>query len=708
MLDVPYASARQVVREQLEILRPRARETVAQYAARKRKLANSAGAYSGPWQHELAPYLVEPMECLTSLLHQAVAVVGPGRSGKTSIAENWLLKSVATDPGDLLWYMPTDDLRDAYVKAQINPMIELHPELADRLGRRPEQRSIKFKQFAGMRAEFLGCTQANLISKTAPRIVADEIDAYVAALGDVKAQFDVRITNFGRYGKILGLSHPDRAYGLDIDKWDAGILAWYKDSDRRMWYWPCPQCGAWSSPIPIAARHMALWYPPNASLEEIEQETRLVCPSAGCMIEDSYRREMLRYGRYVGLGQEISEDGVVTGELLPRKIAGFWIVGAMSLFVDGGIGALARARVKSERAAENGGEEESKTFHQVMAKQWGYPRLTLRTEGSIDANTLADRAEAGLQRGIVPDGVRFITVVADVQAAHFEWLVRGWGVKGESWVVEHGKLPAAVDISPEDWDRLFDQVFAASWPLADGSGRRADACGGMFDSQGVPGVTEQAYAAFIRWQRNRKLRLYGQISGREAWSLMPSKGAKPLTAQRLVVVYPDTQRKAGKVARGQVPLASFNPNLFKDALAAQLKVAEPGPLYVHFPRALRAKEAPHPFFEQLAAEHRLADGRWEKKTAHARNEALDLMVLSHVCAHLHGLSRINWDKPFPWAAPWDSNIMVDAQAPAAADNPAPAASAPSPAAPPPVSHGKPGEAPPAGQQPRRSLASRLA
>ncbi len=708
MIDAPYASAGAVFRELLDILRPRARETVAQYAARKRVLSNPAGAYSGPWNHELAPYLVEPMDCLSSLEHQAVAVVGPGRSGKTSIAENWLLKSVATDPGDMLWYMPTDDLRDAYVKAQIDPMIDLHPELSGRLGTRSQDRSMKFKKFVGMRAEFLSATQANLISKTAQRIVADEIDAYLAALGDVKAQFDVRITNFGRYGKILGLSHPDRAIGLDPDNWNEGILSWYKASDRRMWYWPCPHCGAWSSPIPIADRVMAIHYPSNGSLEEIAEKARLVCPSYGCEIEDSYRREMLRYGRYVGLGQEISEDGVVTGELVPRRIAGFWIVGAMSLFVDGGIGSLARARVKAEREAEANGD--SRGFHQVMAKQWGFPRLLLKAEGNIDANVLAERAEPALKRGLVPYGVRFLTIAADIQAAHFEWMVRGWGVKGESWVIQYGKLPASVDTSPEDWDQLLETVFAIAWPLADGSGRgmRARGCG--YDSQGIPGVTEQAYAAFTRWQRQRRLRLYGQSNGRDAWSVIPMRGAKAVNAQKLLVTYPDTQRKANiQRGRGQVPVAAFNPNLFKDALSGQLKRDQPGEQYVHFPHGLRSKEPPHTFFEQIATEHRLADGRWEKRSPNLRNEAQDLLVMSHVIAHLQGLNRIPWESPPAWAAPWESNTMIDA---AASPNTAEAAAvALPPASPLIVSHGKP-EAAPAGSQAgaapeKRSLVSRL-
>jgi phage terminase large subunit GpA-like protein len=162
-----------------------------------------------------------------------------------------------------------------------------------------------------------------------------------------------------------------------------------------------------------------------------------VCPVNGCLIEDHHRKAMNRVGRWIGLGQEIAQDGTVTGERMKSKTAGFWLVGQMSLFLIGGIGGLARARVKAQREMEISGEDES--LRQVMVKQWGVPYAAAKGLGSIDANTLADRANPDLKAGTVPEGVRFLSAAVDCQAAHFEYLVRGWGMHGESWVIEHAR-----------------------------------------------------------------------------------------------------------------------------------------------------------------------------------------------------------------------------------------------------------------------------
>lgn len=692
-MEVSYASPAAVALAALDILLPPLRESVAQYARNHRHLSNQGGGYVGKWTDDEASYLVEPMETVTSLDYLTTAIVGPGQSGKTEVAQNWLLKSVATDPGDMLWYMQTDQGLEAFVKGRINPMIDAHPEMADRLGRRPVDDSLHFKQFQGMRLELLSASPNNLINKSAPRIVADETDAYPASLGDIKTLLDIRRQTYGQQSMLLAISHPDLARGLNPDRdWSAGIMAIYGDSDRRVWYWPCPHCGCWSSPCPIASRFMPLDYPEDGTLDEVEAGARLVCPVNGCLIEDHHRKAMNRAGRWIGTGQEISQDGTVTGQRIKHKTAGFWIVGAMSLFVMGGIGGLARARVKAQRELEVSGEDQS--LRTVIVKQWGIPYTPPKGVGSIDANDLADRAEIDRYLGIVPDGVRFLTFVVDCQIAHFEYLVRGWGVNGESWVIDSGKLPGDPATSPEDWDKLLP-LIQGSYPLADGSGRRMTIRAASYDSGGQPGVTQQAYAAWTRWRLGKHIKLFGKMAGRDAWSIIPTKGMPTLSAQRLVVNYPDTSRAANvKSGGGNVPVAMFNPNLFKDDLAGQLQRAEEGDWYVHFPYALRSKETPHVWFEQLVSERKLPNGRYEKISSSARNEKLDLMVMAHVLAHLHGLSRINWDRPPRWAAPWDTNSMV-----IEGEAPAPDGGVDSPTAP-----VKP-KSPPAE---KKSLASRLA
>jgi phage terminase large subunit GpA-like protein len=685
MLELEYADPYQVAREALSALIPPERQTVAEHAVLNRRLSNQGGGYVGRWHHEKAPYLVGPMETLSRLDYLTTVVVGPGQSGKTEIAQNWLLKSVTNDPADFLWYMQTDPGLESYVKSRINPMIDSHVEMAMRLGSRPIDDSLHFKRFDGMHIEFLSAASNNLINKSSPRIVADEVDAYDPSLGDIKTILDVRRQTFGRQSMLLALSHPDRARGLIPERdWSAGIMAMYGDSDRRVWYWPCPHCGAWSSPVPIAERYMVLHYDDTQTLDEIERNARLICPVNGCLIEDRHRRAMNSaayrspFGGWVGDGQKISQDGVVTGDLVARKSAGFWIVGTMSPFILGGIGGLARAKAKAEREAAVSGDDEA--LRQVTIKQYGFPYAATKSTGSVDANDLADRAERDLPLEVVPRGARFLTAQADCQIAHFDWMVRAWGEHGESWIVDRGRLPADPATSPDDWDQLLAKVFQRTYPLADGSGRHMAirACG--YDSGGQPGVAQQAYMAWTRWRRIRAARRFGTISGRDVWSIIPMKGAKALNAPRLNVVYPDTSRKANKAAAaGQVPLASFNPNSFKDDLIGQLRIGEAGPFYVHFPYALRSQEQPHIWFEQLTSEQKLPNGRWEKINDGARNEALDLMVMSHVLAHLHGLSRINWEKPPAWAAAWDSNTSIRAAAVVESDVPAVQEPTPAPA-----------------------------
>lgn len=678
--DPHYASPAATLIDELESFLPPEKIDVAAFAAQHRWLSNEGGGYIGRWEHAQVPYVVEPMECLTSLDYLTVAIVGPGQSAKTTIAENWMLHSVAIEPADMLWYMQTDQGVEAYVKSRINPMIEAHGSLRSNLGPRPVDDSLHFKRFRGMNVEFLSATPASLINKRAGRIVADEIDAYPASLGDIKVMLDVRRQTFGAASMLLAISHPDRARGLDPERdWTDGITAIYADSDRRLWYWACPHCNGYSSPHPLAARAMTLSYPEQAPLDEIEEEARLLCPCCGALIEDHHRRAMNGTGRWVSAGEDIAEDGVVSGVRLKSRTAGFWITGLMSPFVLGGVGALARARVKAERELEAAGDDG--TLRQVMVKQWGLPYVPPRQVGSVDAATLAEAADPRLALGLVAHGVRFLTAFADVQGDRFEVLVRGWGERGESWIVDFFIVPAQPASRSEDWDQLRALLLSRAYPLG-GDPSRAMAIRGIgFDSGGKAGVTQQAGDAWLRWRRAQLVRLYGKISGRDAWSILPTKGATGYDAPRLVVSYPDTTRKGRLAAHGAVPQLLFNPNAFKDDLAGQLSSPLGGPWSVHFPAALRSDPPPHLWFEQLMAETRDLRGRWGKAHAGIRNEALDLMVGTHAVARLHGIGLIDWGAPPIWAAPWDVNAMVRPVGEVAASDEMPVAPAlPSPGA----------------------------
>lgn len=657
-LDAPaYADAEDLVRAIFQGLLPPERISTAAYAEAHRWIRRPGSGSLMKFSHDEAPYLRGIMDALDDDRFLTVGVAGCAQSGKNVAGENWLLKSVATDAADLLWYMQTEDAIAAYVKGRLEPMIEAHPEMASSLGSRSSDNSIHFKRFARMQAEFLGASPRNFVNKTVSRIIADELDAWDESLGNVMAVLDYRRQVAGEGSKILAMSHPDRAKGLNPTRdWDAGIMSVYRDSDRRTWWWQCPHCGDYSSPHPTAKRRMVIEYDVEAPLDDIAEKARLACPN-GCEIEDHQRRAMNLTGKWVCEGEECQEDGTVTGTPIATRTAGFWIVGAMSPFILGGIGGLARTREKARRDREMNGDD--RAFREIMVKGWGIPQGPERQVGAIEATVIADRAEPDLALGYVPEGVRVLTASVDSQGNRFELLTRGWGPGGESWVVDWRVIEAAPGTSAADWDALIKLLANLAYPLADGSGRVMRVRAAGFDSAGQAGVTEQAYAAWLRAKRSRLVRMAGRVDGRDAWMMVAMKGASSITAPRINLAYPDAARKDRKAAaRGQVPVLFFNPSLMKDALASQLGKETPGPGHIHIPAELRSAEAPHTWFEQLAAERRKPNGTWEKVNPSARNEVTDLMTMSDALARLHGLPRINWERPPGWAAPWDSNTMV--------------------------------------------------
>jgi hypothetical protein len=178
-------------------------------------------------------------------------------------------------------------------------------------------------------------------------------------------------------------------------------MAFYADSTRCTWWWPCPHCGAYSSPNPNAARYMAIDYPddPDVPLDVVEREARLLCPVNGCLIED-HHREAMNLAAYrtpaawtAGSARAWRSPRAARSPASSSKrdTAGVWIVGAMSPFVIGGIGGLARAGSRPSAPSRSPARTESP--RQVIVKQWGMPYSPKKAAGSVEAKDLVERAE---------------------------------------------------------------------------------------------------------------------------------------------------------------------------------------------------------------------------------------------------------------------------------------------------------------------------
>jgi hypothetical protein len=69
------------------------------------------------------------------------------------------------------------------------------------------------------------------------------------------------------------------------------------------------------------------------------------------------------------------------------------------------------------------------------------------------------------------------------------------------------------------------------------------------------------------------------------------------------------------------------------------------------------------FFAELTSEVRTTCKGWEKVAK--RHEAWDLFyyAIGACVSSLIGIERLNWDRPPPFAAPWDENpLVIDSEA----------------------------------------------
>jgi phage terminase large subunit GpA-like protein len=226
---------------------------------------------------------------------------------------------------------------------------------------------------------------------------------------------------------------------------------------------------------------------------------------------------------------------------------------------------------------------------------------------AIEPDSLLGRRESFGEQ--LPDGVAVLTAGVDVQKDRLEVQVVGWGRDEESWVIEHRQIWGDPS-GPAVWQDLDTLLLGAWRHPRDGADMLIRAA--CVDSGG------QHTSAAYEFARRRMGRRVWAIKGRGG------EGVKPWPRRA----------SAGK---NQAPVFIVGVDALKDALAARLAIAEPGPGFVHFSAGLDPE-----WFAQLTAERvrtRFVNGRpvrsWEPKRAGIRNEALDTYV--YALAALHGL-----------------------------------------------------------------------
>lgn len=665
-------------------LRPPERLSVSDAAAKYRKIKN-VGSYEGDWLNETTPYLVEPMDVLTSDLYDTVCFVGPAQCGKTDMFLNYLAYTVKCDPMDLMLVQTKQSTARDFSISRVDRMHRHSPDIGSELISRRDADNTYDKHYkSGMLLRLSYPAVSELSGRPVPRLWGtdyDRMDQDVDGEGTPYELMKARTTTFGRHGMVCVESSPGfpvtDAHWIKTSRHQAppvqGIFGIYNSGDRRRYYWRCVSCK-----IPFSPSWEHMKWPDSADPLESAEQAHMVCPTCHHKYfhtdtkdaPGKYEMNQLvsngGHSRWLADGMTWRKDGTLEGAPRRSSVASFWLEGVNAAFASWA--SLVEAYLTADAKYRDTGEETS--LKTVINTKLGLAYVPKNIESSRSAEELRNRAiDIGIRK--VPYGVRFLLANIDVQKNRF--VVQVHGIKDNADIVvidrfeikyskrkQEDRPDQLAFVNPgthrEDWRQILTEVMLKTYPLLEDPSRHMSIKLTQCDWAGEEGVTEKAYD-FYRWLGDG----YAEAAKEEDKETWPwtggmqtrfalSKGDKNINAVRIKRQFPDSQRKDAKAgARGEIPVHFLNVNTLKNHLDHRLNRTEAGGMVV-FPDWLDIK-----FYKELTVESKDPKTmRWENPNKY-RNESWDLLTycLGMLLHEQIDYETIRWDSPPKWALDYD-------------------------------------------------------
>lgn len=462
-------------------LRPDPQEKVSEWAERFRVVPDM-GSIPGPWRNDVAPELVEIMDCLSpDHPSEQVVLMKPSQSGGSAVAENWIGYIMHRTPGPAMYVGPTVKGAKDWVQEKLGPTINATPVLAPSRGgavapaksRSGEGTTTERIRFKGGFLLLSGANSAATLRQHSIRfMVRDDRSAWTDNAdneGDPKDLSDARLKTYRVFGlaKVFDVSSP-KFKGADID-------AEYQKGDQRHFYMACLGCGGITD-----------WEFEDLVHNDVAPfRAHLVCPQCQREHFDADKKAMKAAGCWIPTAPDLD------GEMAPKSIAKADIDAWRYRQVGpGNIVSYSMTGVTNtfERWDNLVARRKSAGDDPVKLQPFENSDLGRAYEPKSDGpawEVLSARRESEWVRGSAPAGVLYTTFTVDVQGDGLYWTSKGWGPNKESWHLDHGFIAGTTDVPLEGaWKKLdpvvdrgiaFGPIRLAADMIAVDSGYNADA-----------------------------------------------------------------------------------------------------------------------------------------------------------------------------------------------------------------------------------------
>ena len=590
--------------EEREVLMPRKRLTVADWALQKRKLSRKTTNLAGDWSHEYTPYAVEIMNALSDVITREVWVRKCAQAAGTEIGLNFLGRSVEEAPAPMLIVMPREDDANRRVATRIKPMFESTPSLLKHIKGRVDNINVGKETILDNMIMYLAWAGSPAATADNPICygVLDEVGKFPKAAGREADPVNLirdRITTFYLRSKIYGPSTPVLTGDLVDREYNAG--------DQRKDWVKCPYCNQ---------RHIQLWKYVELDKDSVRkllspedyssgQCARYVCPECGTRWTEQDRWSAVSEGRWAPRDCKVTPDGRITGKVFSNPHKSYQIHSLMLYPGFMNIARLAKEWSAAQIARKAGDIGPLQNF---INSRLGEPFE--EREKETDEGKLA--LHIGTYKpAIVPKGCQMLVLGADVQIDHIWWRLNGYGYLSEVWSIDEGRLETGDTKELENW-HLFMQLLSSQWPMEEDSNRKMSITIAAVDCGYLPDVVRD----FIQ-----------QAS---EVNIIAVRG-DPSVKARLF--------RAVKMTGSTVIRYDLNVNAIKDRLHRLMyQSTVPGPGYFHL-----HSETSGEVLDHLAAEEQKVYRKgkktvttWVIKEGHKANHLFDCDVYADFAAELAG------------------------------------------------------------------------
>lgn len=430
-----------------------------QWAAENRVYGPTTGV-PGPRDPYLSPSLVPLGKAATSGKYVRVIGVTAAQMGKTDTELDIIGHRLDQRPTPILYVGPSADFNRDQFEPRLRQMIDESESLTDKLVRgRREKKTLKI--IAGVKVRLAsGGSSTALKSDPAGLAVVDEYDemssnirgqgdplGLVEARGETYADFVTVITSTPSKGvveteeHVAGYDDDGREIVLeffavgDVTEIESPIWRLFQEGTRHHWAVHCPCCG-----VPFIPMRKHLNWAPGATPAQASKTAYLTCPHNGCVIEDdtdacddyrdTNRAKMNASGFMIAPGQSI-EDAKADRNHPENSTYSQWSSGLCSPFAPWGL--RAERLVKAEMSGEEDKRQTALNANFGEVYSPGVSGDLPDWQALLKRRT--DYPPLRIHRGILR-----LVMGADVQKNGIYFVIRGFGARGTSWLVQHGFL----------------------------------------------------------------------------------------------------------------------------------------------------------------------------------------------------------------------------------------------------------------------------